>query len=191
MGASGSAIGQFDLPKPEAFVRPEDQQRARLLSKRCADADVGRGCYRYNDRLIREAPCTFHIKSGVIGSLTTDQCYKMQAPRRHQGVWIDKFEGQSFIPEGTSSPEWPRTDPKSPRWREQFERARLANIWLNTSRITSDEKPRQPGKKWLIEFVGRKTLYPGAYGHFGMSGNEIIVDRIISLRECLETSICR
>ncbi len=190
VGAGGPAVGQSALPKPEAFAHAEDQQRARLLTTRCADADVGRGCYRYDNRLIREAPCTFHIESGVIGSLSTDQCYKMEAPRRHRGVWVDEFEGQKFIPEGTTPPEWPRTDPKAPGWREQFEQARLATIWLDASHVASDQKPRQRGGKWFIEFVGRKTLYPGAYGHFGMSGQEIIVDRVISLRECPKTGVC-
>ncbi|MDP1025962.1 hypothetical protein Q5H91_01945 [Sphingomonas sp. KR1UV-12] len=179
------------MPKPDAFARAEDQQRARLLTTTCADTDVGRGCYRDNKRLIREIPCTYQIETNVIGSLPTDQCYKMEAPRRYRGVWIDEFEGQRFIPEGTRPPEWPRTDPKSPGWRERFEQARLATIWLDASRINLDQKPRQRGAKWFIEFVGRKTMYPGAYGHLGMSGHEVIVDRMISLRKCPEGGICR
>lgn len=191
MGISGPALGQFAPPNPEVFARAEDQQRARLLTTRCADVDVGRGCYRYGDRLIREYPCTFHIETDVIGTLPTDQCYKMEMSRRYRGVWVDEFEGQRFIPEGTSPPEWPRTDPKSPGWRGLFERARLATIWLDASRVTFDKKNRQNGGRWFIEFFGRKTLYSGAYGHFGMSGQEIIVDRVISLRECPKTGICR
>jgi hypothetical protein len=190
MGISGPAFAQFGPPKPEVFARAEDQQRARLFTTRCAKADVGRGCYRYEDRLIREYPCTHHIETNVIESLPTDQCYKMERPRRYRGVWVDEFEGQRFIAEGTSPPEWPRNDPKSPRWRERFEQARLATVWLDASRVTFDQKPRQRGGKWFIEFLGRRTLYPGAYGHLGMSGQEIIVDRMISLRECPRTGIC-
>jgi hypothetical protein len=33
-------------------------------------------------------------------------------------------------------------------------------------------------------------MYPGHYGHMGMAGQEIIVDRVISLRECPEAGIC-
>ena len=191
IGISGPALGQFAPPKPRVFARAEDQQRARLLATRCAEVDVGRGCYRYNGRLIREYPCTYPIQTNVIGSLPTDQCYKMEMSRRYRGVWVDEFEGQRFIPEGNSPPEWPRTDPKSPGWKERFEQARLATIWLNTSRVTFGQKPRQRGGEWFIEFFGRKTLYAGAYGHFGMSGQEIIVDRVISLRKCPKTGICR
>lgn len=190
MVASGLALTQVAPPTPEVFARSEDQQRARLLDVKCNDADEGHGCYRYNDLLVREAPCTYHVEAGVIGSLPTDQCYKMEAPRRYRGVWVDEFEGQRFIPEGTNPPEWPRTDPKSPGWKAQFERARLATIWLDVSRVTIAQRPRQRGGKWLIEFVGRKTMYPGAYGHLGMSGQEIFVDRLIMLRECPKTGIC-
>jgi hypothetical protein len=183
--------GPFDLPDPKVFARSEDQERARLLSKPCTEADVGRGCYRFDGRVSREMPCRYHIDARTIRSLPTDQCYKMEAPRRYRGVWVDEFEGQRFIPEGTSPPEWPRTDPKSAGWSEQFERARLATIWFDASRVTVDQKFRQRGVRRFIEFIGRKTMYPGAYGHLGMSGQEVIVDRVISLRGCPETGVCR
>ena len=187
---SAAAFGQFVAPNPEVFARAEDQERARLLSKPCAEADEGHGCYRYDGRLIRDFPCAYHIEPGVIGSLPTDQCYKMEAPRRYRGVWIDEFEGQRFIPEGTNPPEWPRTDPKSAGWREQFERARLATIWLDVERANPGHERQRGGRMAFIEFIGRKTMYPGDYGHMGMSGQEIVVDRLISLRECSEKEDC-
>ena len=174
--------GQFDPRPPEVFVRPEDQDRARLLQTPCATTDVGSGCYRFDGRLIRESPCTYHIDAATLGSLPTDQCYKMQRPRRYRGIWINEFEGQQFIPEGVTLPEWPRTNPRSPGWREQFERARAASIWLDVDRAMSDDDVRRAGRRMLIEFIGRQTAYPGNYGHMGMSGNEIIVDRVISLK---------
>jgi len=189
-GVSTAAIGQFAFPNPEVFARAEDQKRARLLGKPCTEADVGRACYRFDGRLIREAPCIYHIEAGVIGSLPTDQCYKMAPPRRYRGVWIDEFEGQAFIPEGTKAPEWPRGDPKSPEWRQEADRAIAATIWLDVERAKVGHNWQQGGRKVFIEFVGRKTMYPGHYGHMGMSGQEIIVDRVISLRECPKEGIC-
>jgi len=183
--------GPLDPPDPQVFARAEDQERARLLLKPCTEADVGRGCYRYDGRALREAPCSYRIDASTIGSLPTEQCYKMEKARRYRGVWIDVFEGQRFIPEGTKPPEWPKTDPKSPGWKEQFERARLATIWIDTSRVKLDRTSRRDGARRLIEFVGRKTMFPGAYGHFGMSGQKIIVDRVISLRDCPPTGTCR
>jgi hypothetical protein len=189
-GISTEAFGQFVPPDPEVFARAEDQQRARLLGKPCTQADEGHGCYRHNGRSIRKFPCTYHIETGVMGSLPTDQCYKMDAPRRYRGVWIDEFEGQQFVPEGTAIPEWPRGDPKSPEWRKQSDQAIAATIWLDVQRAKLGHKWRQGGRRVFIEFVGRKTMYPGNYGHMGMSGQEIIVDHVISQRECPQTGAC-
>jgi hypothetical protein len=183
------ALSQFPIPKPEVFARKEDQQRAQLLTKACVEADVGRGCNRSNGALMRDYPCT-SLKSDIVVGLPTDQCYRMDEPRRYRGVWIDEFEGQQFIPEGTRPPKWPDGNSRTPGWRKRLEQARLASIWLDTSRATFAKKPRVGGRKW-IEFVGRKTRYPGLYGHLGMSGHEIIVDRVIALRECPPKGGCR
>lgn len=189
-GVSAAAVAQFADPNPKVFARAEDQKRARLLSKPCIEADEGRDCYRHNGRLIREFPCTYHIEVGVIGSKPTDQCYKMEAARRYRGVWVDEFEGQAFIPEGAKPPEWPRSNPKSPEWRKEADRAIAATIWLDVERVNLGHTRRRDGRKFFIEFIGRKTMYAGNYGHMGMSGQEIIVDRVISLRECSKTGAC-
>jgi len=165
--------------RPEIYLRAEDQERARSLDKPCQETDVGHGCWRFNDHLAREAPCT-HIDAGIIVGIPVDQCFKMEEPRRYRGIWIDEFEGQAFIPEGTDPPRWPSPGSTSPGWRERLERARAASIWLDVERVGLEHKG---GRKMRIDFVGRKTLYPGYYGHLGMSGSEIIVDRVISLKE--------
>lgn len=189
-GVSSSAVAQFDAPNPKAFARIEDRQRARLLNTPCTSADEGRGCYRYNGRLMREEPCTYHSRDGAIGSLPTDQCYKMETARTYRGVWIDVFEGQSFIPAGAKAPQWPRRDPKSPEWRKQADRAIAATIWLDAERVNLGDKWQRGARRAFIEFVGRKTMYPGNYGHMGLSGQEIIVDHVISLRECPQIGVC-
>ena len=183
-GCGVAQAGPLDPPKPEVYLRAEDQERARLLSKPCSAADVGHGCYRFGNHAQRELPCTYHIGTDAIGALPTDQCYKMDKPRRFRGVWIDEFEGQAFIPEGTKAPEWPRhLYSRSPRWQEQFNRAQAATIWLDVERAKVKHEFGAGGRKMVIDFVGRKTTYPGSYGHMGMSGNEIIVDRVISLKK--------
>lgn len=183
MIASGVAqAGPLGLPKPAVYVRAEDQERARLLSKPCKEADVGHGCYRFGNHAVREMPCTYHISTEAIGGLATDQCYKMEKPRRFRGIWIDEFEGQAFIPEGTKAPEWPRIYSRSPGWRKQLDRAQAATIWLDVERVKLGHD-FSGGRKMLIDFIGRKTAYQGSYGHMGMSGNEIIVDRVISLKK--------
>ena len=183
VGLDAAWAGFMDPPNPEVFARAGDRERARLLSKPCTKTDAGHGCYRFGGRLIRESPCMEHVDPQTLRGLPTDQCYKMDPPRRFRGIWIDAFEGQAFIPEGTTPPIWPRTDPKSPGWRQQFERAQAATIWLDVDRVHLGHDFNRGGRKLRIDFVGRKTTYPGGYGHLGMSGNEIIVDRVISLKE--------
>ncbi|MDR6708346.1 hypothetical protein J2X73_002725 [Novosphingobium sp. 1748] len=190
LGVAKAQSGPLDRPDPKVFARAKDQERARLMMKPCAKADIGRGCYRYDGHAFREEPCSYQIDAQTRGSLPTDQCYKMETQQRYRGVWVDVFEGQRFIPEGTSPPEWPRTGLKSSEWKEKAEQARLATIWMNANRVHFDGLTRRNGARWIIEFIGRKTMYPGSYGHFGMSGQEIIVDRVISLWECPRTGIC-
>ncbi len=169
--------------KPEMYLRAEDQERARSLDKPCHETDVGHGCWRFNDHLVREGPCTHHIDAGIIAGIPIDQCYKMEEPRRYRGIWIDEFEGQAFIPEGTEPPQWPSPEATSHGWTERHERARAASIWLDVERAGLEHHFNKGGRRMRIDFVGRKTLYPGYYGHMGMSGSEIIVDRVISLKE--------
>ena len=167
---------------PEMYVRPEDQERARQISKPCAEADVGRGCYRFNDALWRETPCSYWIDASTVGSLPTDQCVKMEDTRRFRGVWINEFEGQAFVPEGTKPPAWPADNLDEAKRRKQFDVARAEAIWLDMSRVKASAMPRTKARKMLIEFIGRKTAYSGFYGHMGLSGQEIIVDRLISAK---------
>ncbi|WP_375285971.1 hypothetical protein [Sphingomonas sp.] len=190
LNAGAAHAGPPDPPNPEMFAHAEDRQRARLLTTPCTEADIGHGCDRHDGRAFRKVPCSYRIDVRTTGSLPTDRCFKMEAPRRYRGIWVDEFEGQKFIPEGTRPREWPRDEPESAGWMDRLEQARLSRIWLDASRITVDRKSHPRGSKRFIEFIGRKTLYAGTYGHMGMSGHEIIVDRVISLRECSATGAC-
>jgi len=167
---------------PEVYLRAEDQEKARSLNKPCQETDVGHGCWRFNDHLVREVPCKHYKGGGMIEVAPIDQCYKMDEPRRYRGIWIDEFESQGFIPEGTEPPQWPGPD-HPPGWEEQLERARAAAIWLDVERAGLEHHFDKGGRRMRIDFIGRKTLYPGYYGLMGMSGSEIIVDRVISLKE--------
>lgn len=182
--------GPLDLPDPQVYARAEDRERARLILTPCAPADEGRGCERENGTLTRTSPCTYRIDRHTIGFLPTDQCYRMDAPRRYRGVWIDEFEGQRFIPEGTNPPEWPDIESRASDLQEKFEAARLASIWIDTERVTPALPSRYRSARYFIEFIGRQTLFPGAYGHLGMSGHEIIVDELIALRACPAEGPC-
>jgi Zn-finger nucleic acid-binding protein len=190
-GVGTAAPAQFSSPDAKVFARAEDRVRARLLKKPCTEADVGRSCYRFDSFLLREAPCAYHIDAGTIGVIPTDQCYKMDVPRRYRGVWLDQFEGQQFIPEETEEPERARSNPNLRGRRKQIDQGRSAAIWLEVERVNLGHDWRHGVRRVFLEFVGRKTLYSGNHGHLGMWGHELVVDRVLSLKECPETGECR
>jgi hypothetical protein len=89
----------------------------------------------------------------------TDRCFKMTEQRRWRGLWRDEFEGSAFCP-----------DPA-----EACTNVRKGGIWLTGAPGNAN------GKLYRVEFVGRRTLYPGPHGHLGMFKHEMIVDRMISI----------
>ncbi len=96
-----------------------------------------------------------------------DQCFKMM-PRQHwRGLWRDDFEGSRFCPAPA------RNCPSATSRRA---------IWLDFGYGKRPNGEAPTGQLYAIAFVGRRTLYPGFYGHMGMSRHEIIVDRLISIR---------
>ncbi len=90
----------------------------------------------------------------------------MTAPERWQGLWRNDFEGSEFCPVPA------RNCPSDPA---------KGGIWLN---VPEGTRPAQgAGGLYAIEFVGRRTREPGLFGHMGMFEHEMIVDRLISIRE--------
>lgn len=58
-------------------------------------------------------------------------------------------------------------------------------IWLD---IDDAKRPKRlvhtfNGRAMLVDFIGRRTLYPGSYGHLSLFRHGIIVDRVIAARE--------
>jgi hypothetical protein len=110
----------------------------------------------------RPFPCALeHVRNGhdVIEMQPTDLCVKMLPQQRWRGLWRDSMEGSTFCPEpATECP----TDGES--------------IWL-------DSGPGRGGRGDLyrVDFIGRKTMYKGAYGHFGMFDQEVVMDRAIKI----------
>jgi hypothetical protein len=101
----------------------------------------------------------------------TARCFKMTKPLRWRGLWLDVFEGQRFCPAPA---------------RKCEDDGRRGHIWI---RFPPDEKPTgkiATGRTFAIEFVGRRTLFPGAYGHMGIAEHEVLVDRVISIKPFLQ-----
>ncbi len=113
--------------------------------------------------------CVEKVRRDGIDALPSDwqQCFKWTPPQRWQGLWVDGFEFSRFCP----SPATECSSAISGKW-----------IWLSES--PSAHLPVYRGEPsapvYAVDFVGRKTAYPGRYS--GLADQEIIVDRMISMR---------
>ena len=137
---------------PEAYLRPEDQKKAARLRE------------GYGGPL----PCTYEkveLGSRVIAGLPVDQCFKMTNPQRMRGLWRNDFEGSAFC---ATALDGCRPD-------------NVADVvWLSFESALAGAKDTPPGGRYAIDFIGRKTAYPGVYD--GGAPQEIIVDRLISIK---------
>lgn len=110
----------------------------------------------------RPYPCTRQkAGSNVVVHLPTEQCVKMLPAERWRGLWRDDFEGSRFCPAPATTCDG---------------RTAGDRIWLNGGMDDA-----AGGGVYAVEFIGRRTMYEGAYGHMGMSDHEIVVDRFISI----------
>ena len=125
-------------------------------------------------------PCNEWIedeRGGYYARIPTDECYKMLPPQRWKGLWRNAFEGSQFCPapakECQHVPPALRSEPY---------------IWLNSSYSWPAEARKRVEDEavYEIEFIGRRTMYQGRYGHLGGADHEVIVDRLISLRKAPE-----
>jgi hypothetical protein len=116
--------------------------------------------------------CLEKLKYGGVQALPreTDQCFEMTSSQRWQGLWRDEFEGSVFCP--------------SPA--KECSSIRPDGTWLSYTdklRHAGTRPAEGAGGLYRVEFIGRKALKPGHYGHMGYFANEIIVDQLISARQ--------
>jgi hypothetical protein len=142
---------------PEAYLRPEDQKKAQRL----------------RDGYSSPFPCSYEkteLGSHVIASLPTDQCFKMTKPQRKTGLWRNDFEGQAFCAAPARECPFGKWRPNEP-----------GVAWIDFASLPGSEDT-PPGGLYAIDFVGRATAYPGQYGEYGLYNQEVIVDRLISIK---------
>jgi len=149
-----------------------DSKRLALFRQLFVPEVYLRAVDRDRARLLRDGyvalpPCEFvvtELGGDAYASLPTDQCYKMTEPERMRGFWNDEFEASQFC----TAPE-KCFYPNSETWLE-FADPKMQR--------------REPtGTLYAVEFIGRRPLYSGSFGHFGMFTNDVIVDRMISMKE--------
>jgi hypothetical protein len=102
----------------------------------------------------------------------TEICYKMTPPRRMRGLWRYEFEGSQFCPSPAT-----RCDYVSSEKRIQ------PQIWLSIPFHLPDTGKPAREAVYAIDFIGRRTMVPGHYGHMGVFDEEVVVDRLISMKE--------
>ena len=111
----------------------------------------------------RPLPCSYEeTQNGVTAIVMqpTDICVKMSGQQRFRGLWHHPMEGSRFCPAPAT-----QCDDKSPG----------DKIWLSS---TPGRGGR--GELYRVDFIGRKTLYKGAYGN-GFADHEIVMDRAIRI----------
>jgi hypothetical protein len=97
------------------------------------------------------------------------QCYRVDQPRRMRGLWQRGLEITSFIDRDELRP-------------ATAKEAEVLVACLDSAQAEDPNAPPVTSGAYDVEFIGRKTLYPGHYGHVGACRSEIFVDRFVSLR---------
>ena len=98
------------------------------------------------------------------------ECFPMQERKRWTGLWYDYFESSTFCTEVMS---------KCP--------SETGNdlIWLTFADENKATRPSRyaQGKVYKVDFIGRRTQLPGAFGHYGIWKHEIVVEDVISIKQ--------
>lgn len=96
-----------------------------------------------------------------------DQCYGMTSARRWRGFWRYGLEDSKFCVGETP---------------DCLSDTSGASIWLDEDGVQrARPNERFATHIYAIEFVGRRTLQAGKFGHIGTSDHEMVVDKLISL----------
>ena len=98
--------------------------------------------------------------------LSTERCFRMEPAKRWTGLWRNEFEDSQFC--AAPARACPGEQPGS----RQQEYVRLN--WPNAP---------SPGGLYAVEFVGRRSVDSGWYGRKAPNYREMIVDKVISIKE--------
>jgi hypothetical protein len=91
-------------------------------------------------------------------------CFEMTSVRRWTGLWQTGWEWSNFCPEPA----------KTCNWMES------RGTWLT---FANDREPKAHRDGiYQIDFIGRRTVAPGNFGHLGSYDHLMIVDQIRSIK---------
>lgn len=114
--------------------------------------------------------CRNRLRFGGIGAMPedTDDCYRMSMPRRWQGLWDNQFEGQVFC-----------ETPAEQCGIEPYANPQPAYTWIEFKAPIDRRVKHASHGVYRIDFIGRRTVVPGSYGHLGLARHAIVVDRLL------------
>ena len=113
--------------------------------------------------------CLSKLRTGGFEAMPveTDQCFRMAPAERWRGLWARDFELSRFCP--TPARECSYDTPGQ-------------QIWLSFSSRVPDADRLESGL-YAMDFLRRKTADRGHFGHASQYNHEIVVDRIIAVKE--------
>lgn len=113
-------------------------------------------------------PCFRTLKGKQI-RLADAECYRFAGPQRMHGVIDLFFGGGGGFHINTSQPPGPQDH---------------SQYWVN---LPSASLPDQIAERCnhcylYVDFIGRKSLVSGRFGHMGMSNHIVVIDRVLATR---------
>ena len=152
------------VDNPTHFVKWED----RLKTSLPIASAFGFPCHTYKD--------------GVIVIDVGPECYRFSELRNYTGVWLNQFEGSTFI-EGAKDLPVQRPPHEQSAWLEFTSSEKLPQLQF----YPYDEALGcYPVAAYYVRFTGRER--PGPGGHFGLSGKEIWAERVLEMRPLAKPS---
>lgn len=115
--------------------------------------------------------CLARLRSGgldAVGSAPVHSCFESTPPQRWRGLWRDGFEGSRFGPAPA---------------RACSDRTPGERIWLNVAEHLPRPGMQGSGGLYALDFIGRRTIETGRFGHLGTSNHVMTVERMISIRQ--------
>ena len=97
-----------------------------------------------------------------------DQCFKMEPAKRWRGLWRASFELSLFCPDLQSKCDDTSSGEK---------------IWLTNQSKADFRHTDRNGSLYQLDFIGRKTAQRGFHGHLSSFDHEIVVDRLIGIKQ--------
>lgn len=98
-----------------------------------------------------------------------EKCFRFDPPERIKGVWMREYEGSSLLTQA--------------QYDAGLRFIRDDDTWLEPFAADRPPVDEKDVRAYRVEFIGRRSSYPGAYGHMGGSRHIVLLDRMISIEE--------